>query len=164
MTNRSRLIRLWVGSALLTFATTGLVQAQEAIEQPPNTQLPRQTIPTGAEDAPQQSSIARKAVATAADPQKLERELVRMTSESDQGLVTVKQADNSVRVNLDDRFMSVLVATPTSDGGSEVSCHTGKEALDAVKQAQQVSAGALPKPVRTSSASPTSKPAAAEEK
>jgi hypothetical protein len=146
----------------MTFAGSGLVQAQETIERPANTQLPRQTIPTGEEDAPQQASAARKAAAAAADPQKLERELVRMTSESDKGLAAVKQADNSVSVNLDDRFMSVLVATPTSDGGTEVSCHTGKEALDAVKHAQQVSAGALAKPAKTSSASPTSKPAAGE--
>ena len=163
MTNRSRLIRVWVGSAFMTFAATGLVHAQEAFEQPPNTQLPRQTIPTGEEDVPQQASAARKATAAAADPQKLERELVRMTSESDQGLTPVKQSDNSVRVNLDDRFMSVLVATPTSDGGNEISCHTGKDALDAVKRSQQISAGALPKPAKTASA-PASRPAAPEEK
>jgi hypothetical protein len=152
-----------MGSAFMTFAAAGLVQAQEAFEQPPNTQLPRQTIPTGEEDVPQQASAARKATAAAADPQKLERDLVRMTSESDAGLTPVKQADNSVRVNLDDRFMSVLVATPTSDGGNEISCHTGKEAQDAVKRAQQIAAGELPKPVKTASVT-TSKPAAAEEK
>jgi hypothetical protein len=158
MTYRSRLIRTWVGSALLMFATAGLAQAQDVTQQPANTQLPRQTIPTGEEDAPRPAAAARSAAA--ADTQKLERELVRMTSESDQGLVAVKQSDNSVRVNLDDRFMSVLVATPTSDGGSEISCHTGHEALEKVKHAQQIASGALPKPAPTS----TSKPAAAEEK
>jgi len=156
MTNRSRLIRACLGSAFVTFSTVGVAQAQDALEQqPPNTQLPRQTIPTGAEDAPQAASAARKAATAAADPQKLERELVRMTSESDQGLVPVKQSDKSVRVNLDDRFMSVLVATPTSDGGTEISCHTGQEALDAVKHARQVAAGELPKPSKRTAAPPT---------
>ena len=156
MTNRSRAIRTWLGSALLAFATTGLAQAQEAIEQAPNTQLPRQTIPTGEEDAPRPASAARSAVA--ADRQQLERELVRMTSESDKGLVAVKQPDNSVRVDLDERFMSVLVATPTSDGGNEVSCHTGQEALEKVKHAQQVTAGTAPKPAKSAAATPTSAP------
>jgi hypothetical protein len=87
-----------------------------------------------------------------------------MTSESDAGLVAVKQSDNSVRVNLDDRFMSVLVATPTSDGGDEVSCHTGQDARATVKRAQQIADGTLPKPAKSAAASPAATPVAAEEK
>lgn len=162
MTNRSRLIRACVGSAFIAFATAGLAQAQDATELPPNTQLPRQTIPTGDEDAPRPASAARSAAA--GDALQLERELIRMTSESDKGLVAVKQPDNSVRVELDDRFMSVLVATPTSDGGNEISCHTGHEALEKVKHAQAIAAGEISKRAKSSAASPAPRTVAREEK
>jgi hypothetical protein len=151
MTNQSRL--LWIGSAFVTFAVSGMAQAQEATARPANTQLPQQVVPTGAEDAPAQATAARRAAtaapAAAADAAQLERELVRMTSESDQGLTAVKQSDGSVRVDLDGRFMSVLVSTPTSDGGHEVSCHTGKDAVEKVSDVQKILAGKAPKPPKS---------------
>lgn len=158
MTNGFEAIRLWAGSVLAMCAITGLVHAQDVVEQPPNTQLPQQLIPTGAEDAP--ASRAAQRSVTASDAQKLQSDLVRMTSESDAGLVAEPQSNGGVRVVLDDRFMSVLVATPASDGGNEISCHTGHDALDAVQRSQQITAGVMPAPVRTH-ASPAP---AAEEK
>jgi hypothetical protein len=156
MTHQSRLF--WIGSAFATFALSGVAQSQE---RPPNTQLPQQVLPTGAEDAPARATAARSAAAATTatpDASQLERELVRMTSESDQGLAAVKQSDGSVRVDLDGRFMSVLVATPTRDGGDEISCHTGKDAVEKVKQAQRIIAGAAPKPARSAETAPKQSP------
>jgi hypothetical protein len=156
MTHQSRLF--WIGSAVASFALSGMAQSQE---RPANTQLPQQVLPTGAEDAVAPASAnARRATPEAAAPNaaQLERELVRMTSESDQGLNAVKLSDGSVRVDLDGRFMSVLVATPTSDGGDEITCHTGKDAAEKVKQAQRVIAGTEPKPVRTAASTPKQSP------
>jgi hypothetical protein len=160
MTHQSRLF--WIGTAVATFAFTGVAQSQE---RPANTQLPQQVVPTGAEDAatPAAAAARRAAPVTAAasttpDAARLERELVRMTSESDQGLNAVTLPDGSVRVDLDGRFMSVLVATPTSDGGDEVTCHTGKDAVEKTKQAQRVIAGTEPKSVRTVESTPKQSP------
>ena len=161
MTNQSMLICL--GSAIATFAISGMAAAQEPT-RPANTQLPKQVLSTGAEDATAPTAAARTAAPSSADTATLERQLVAMTSESDQGLKAVKQADGSTRVDLDGRFMSVLVSTPTSDGGNEVTCHTGKDAVAKAKQAALISAGKAPKPMKTVAAAPKPAPAVLEEK
>ena len=68
-----------------------------------------------------------------------------MTSESSEGLVAVKTAGGGQRMDLEERFMSVVVAVPTEDGHVETSCVTGDHALHAVDAAQKMSAGELPK-------------------
>jgi hypothetical protein len=153
MSKQSPLFRTLVGAALIS-CVAGVAQAQEPSKKPPNTQLPSQIIPTGAEDAPQAANAAAARSARAAGPsaEQLESELVRMTSESSAGLVAVNLPNGSRRVDLDGRFMSVAVATPTADGSVDVSCLTGQEAVDKVKYARQVSAGALPKPKKSSHA------------
>lgn len=153
MRNQSRLI--WIGSAFAAFSIGGVAHAQNATTaQPPKTQLPQQVLPTGAEDAVAARAPAARSATATPDASQLERELIHMTSESDAGLVAVKQSDGSTRVNLDGRFMSVLVSTPTSDGGNEVSCHSGKDAQDQVKHTQQVLAGTAPKPQKTAHTAP----------
>lgn len=166
--------RAGVALAALAFAAltfTGLTfsavaHAQEPTKLPARTQLPQQVLPTGAEDAPQTSTATTaRSAAPAADLQALQSELVRMTSESDAGLKSVNLSDGSKRVDLDGRFMSVLVATPTSDGDDEITCHSGKDALTQVERAQRIIAGKLPKPTRTVAAiSAQPAPAALEEK
>ncbi len=120
MTRKSRLFRILVGTALVSCSIIA-AEAQEAVQKPANTRLPNQVQPTGEEDAPQAApAAARSALGTdsrAAESARLENDLVRMTSESSQGLVAVKQSDGSMRVDLEGRFMSVAVATPKSDGG-----------------------------------------------
>jgi hypothetical protein len=142
MTTKSRPFATLVGTALVSCSITA-VQAQEAVEKPPNTQLPNQIPSTGEEDAPQAAAAAaRSALSTdsrSTDSARLESDLIRMTSESSTGLVAVKQSDGSMRVDLEGRFMSVAVATPKSDGGVEITCHTGQEALEKVKHARELS-------------------------
>lgn len=160
MLKPSRLARIWVGSAVATFALTGIVLAQDATQRPPNTQLPKQVLPTGAEDAP--AAIAAR---RGADAAKLERKLVRMTSQSDEGLEAEPQRSGGYSANLRGTHMSVLIATPTRDGGTEISCLTGAEALEKVKQAELISAGKAPKPPKSAPPSPPqSAPAVPEEK
>jgi hypothetical protein len=84
---------------------------------------PQQVVPTGAEDSPQ---------APVADPVG-ERRLEEMTSRSGEGLVEVEHADGSKSIDLQGRFMSVMVAAPGADGSQTATCHTSHAAL---KQAQ----------------------------
>jgi hypothetical protein len=123
---------------------TGVAQAQTAGEAPAQSpRLPQQIIPSGAEDAPQ--ALRAAAASRQAEQQQLERQLIEMTSESSTGLVPVSHANGTVTVDLEGRFMSVLVATPSEDGGVAVSCHTGHEVLDAANHAHDVSKGQAPK-------------------
>lgn len=166
MATQSRLFPTFVGAALLVCMADG-VQAQELTEKPTKAQLPSQIIPTGEEDAPSARSVAARsatsATAAAARQARLESDLIRMTSESSEGLSAVKQSDGSTRMDLEGRFMSVVVTMPTSDGGNEVTCHVGQDALEKVRYARQVSAAALPKSTATKAASAAA-PALLEEK
>jgi len=161
MSYQSRLWPTVVGAALASLAVAAVANAQTAPQKPANTQLPSQII-TGADDAPKTSALARSATTT--QPAQLEALLVQMTSESSEGLTAVTQADGSKRVDLEGRFMSVAVATPTSDGGTKVTCTTGTDAVKAIKYARDVSAGLLPKPKKAAAATKASSPVAAEEK
>ena len=168
MTHQRRL-RILIGFACASLAMATGVHAQEAASKPANTQLPQQVLPTGAEDAPAAPAAAARAAlpsqaAAAAQKEQLERELVEMTSESTAGLVPVKRPDGRVQVNLQDRFMSVAVATPTSDGKTEVNCYTGQAAVAAVQRAEDIAAGKVPKPAPSVSAPAPSVPTVLEEK
>jgi hypothetical protein len=162
----SNVFRLWptvVGAALASLAVASVAHAQTSPQKPAKAQLPNQII-TGENDAPKASpALARSAVAT--DSAQLEAQLVQMTSESTEGLKAVTLPDGSTRVDLEGRFMSVLVATPTSDGGTEITCNTGTDALKKIKHAREVSAGRLPKPKKTAeAATKASSPTVLEEK
>lgn len=141
MTIKPRLLPV-MGAALLSISVAGALSAKEP-------RLPDQVL-TGADDAATAApSAARSAVArtTSAQPSAadLEANLRHMTSESSEGLVAVKTADGGQQMNLDERFMSVMVAVPTADGHVEASCVTGDHAVDAVHAARKMSAGELPK-------------------
>lgn len=96
-------------AALVWVATTGQAGAEPRREHRHGQQI----IPTGAEDTP--AAARRSAAAEAA-----QGELERMTSRSTEGLTPVLHADGTVSVDLEGRFMSVLVA----DDAGQVSCRT----------------------------------------
>jgi hypothetical protein len=145
MTIKPRLLPV-MGAALLSISVAGTLSAKE----PAKAQLPDQVLTDqpAATPAPE-AAAARSAVARTATAQpsaaELEAKLRHMTSESSEGLVVVKSASGGNRINLDERFMSVMVAVPTDDGHVEASCVTGDHALHTVHEAQQMSAGELPK-------------------
>ena len=112
-------------------------------------QKPHQVVPTGAEDA---------AVPTA-DQILAEQALEEMTSRSTEGLEAVEHPDGTVSVDLEGRFMSIVVATPTAAGGHAVSCATGHDAREKVRKAR---AGQTTEPPAPPAPSPA--PAALEEK
>ncbi|HEU4590707.1 MAG TPA: hypothetical protein VFS13_07345 [Steroidobacteraceae bacterium] len=129
-----------LGAALISMAVASAVGAAEPAKNA--TQLPNQVIPTDADvsAAPAAAAAARTTLArTVSQPsaEQLETQLRHMTSESAEGLVAVRKAGKSRQVNLDDRFMSVAVARQTTDGGTEVSCLTGQDAVKAVHAAER---------------------------
>ena len=144
-----RLTRLLVLGAAVLFA--GGVSAAAPPDKPEKgkKQKPQQVVPTGAEDS------AQPAAADAVAEQALEQ----MTSRSTEGLQPVEHADGTVSVDLEGRFMNVLVATPTEAGGHSVSCAAGHEARDQVRKAR---AGQPAKPAPVPATSPA--PAPLEEK
>lgn len=109
------------------------------------TQLPQQVLPTGAEDAAvETATFARAAASSAASQSDLVDQLIESTSESDEGLVEESLADGAVMVDLDGRFMSVMVATPTADGGTVIGCHTGNDAVEHARHAHDHAIGKAP--------------------
>lgn len=145
MTIKPRLLPV-AGAALLSITVAGALAAKE----PAKVRLPDQVLTdqsAAAADAP--AAAARSAVARSASAQpsaaELEAKLIHMTSESSEGLVSVRTASGGQRVDLDERFMSVLVAVPTEDGHFDHSCVTGHDAQHTVHVAQKMSAGELPK-------------------
>jgi hypothetical protein len=144
-----RLTRLLVLGAAVLFA--GGVSAAAPPDKPEKgkKQKPQQVVPTGAEDS------ALPAAADALAEQALEQ----MTSRSTEGLQPVEHADGTISVDLEGRFMSIVVATPTASGGHSVSCATGRHARDQVRKA---SAGLPTEPSTAPVTSPA--PAPLEEK
>jgi hypothetical protein len=132
-----------MGAALLTISAAGAVSAKE-----PAVQLPDQVLtdqPAAAEAAPAARSAVSRTASAAPSAEDLKAQLIHMTSESSDGLVAVKTAGGSQRMDLEERFMSVMVAVPTDDGHVEASCVTGDHALHTAEAAQKMSAGELPK-------------------
>jgi hypothetical protein len=94
------------------FGMSAVVAAQK-----PGKQKPRQVPHTGVEKVQTPADVAGEAL------------LEQMTSRSSAGLVELVHGDGTVSMDLQGRFMSVMLATPTEDGGLAVSCETGPEAL-----------------------------------
>ncbi|HEY7638116.1 MAG TPA: hypothetical protein VH814_00225 [Steroidobacteraceae bacterium] len=110
------------------------------------TALAQQALPTGAEDAASSAAAARSAAKAAATEQaQIEQTLAKMTSRSTAGLKVTQRPDGSRAMDLDGQFMSVAIATRTKDGGFEVSCDTGKSAVEHAKHAHDVAIGKAPK-------------------
>jgi hypothetical protein len=137
-----RLTSALVSLTLGTVALSGVANAQSTGREPV---LPQQVIPTGAEDVRPVANARAATAAASTEAKRLEQELVRMTTESSDGLVEVQRPDTGVTVDLEGRFMSVLVATPTEDGGQAVSCSTGQDALTQAQQAKLIAEGKAPK-------------------
>jgi len=146
-----------VGAALVTLTVASTAGAAEPGKK---VQRPDQVL-TGASDAAAapaaaapaaRSLAAAKSSAPSAD--ELNAQLAASTSESSVGLRKTVTASGSTKVDLEGRFMSVMVATPTADGGYEVSCYTGEGAVEHAKHSKLISEGKLPKPERTSQPAP----------
>jgi hypothetical protein len=110
-------------------------------------QLPQQVLPTGAEDAVAAPAPAARSLARSATPsqEELIQQLVKMTSESDEGLTVEQRANGVEAINLKGQFMSVAIATPAANGGYVLGCATGEDAVAHAKHAQAVEAGKEPK-------------------
>lgn len=108
----------WRSVSALTLAAfigmCGVVSAQK-----PNKQKPRQ-IP--------QTDLPPLVPATGLEAAG-EARLEEMTSRSSEGLVEVVRADGAVSMDLEGRFMNVMLATINPDGTHAASCETGHEAL-----------------------------------
>jgi len=110
--------RKWRLRTIRTFALLGLGLglgiAPVVRADPPKAkkQKPRQVLPTGKEDA---------AAPTAADIA-AEQEVERMTSRSTEGLTQVEHANGMVSVDLEGRFMHVMMAVPDGKGGTRLVC------------------------------------------
>lgn len=136
-------------SRLLAMAVCAVLSAAaaQADEKPAlnETQLPQQVLPTGAEDAvAETATFARAAASSATSESDLIDQLIESTSESDEGLVEETLADGSTMVDLQGRFMSVMIATPTADGGTVIACHTGHDAVEHAKHAHDHATGKAP--------------------
>ena len=132
-------------SSQLRFTRT-LVAVALGIGSLSGTALAQQALPTGAEDAAAPAAAARSTAKSAATEQaRIEQTLAKMTSRSTEGLKVTQRPDGSRMMNLDGQFMSVAIATPTKDGGYEVSCDTGKAAVEHAKHAHDVATGKAPK-------------------
>ena len=129
-------------SSQLRFSRTLLALAL-GIGSLTGTALAQQALPTGAEDAAAPAAAARS-VAKAA-PAQADQDLAKMTSRSTEGLKVTLRPDGSRMMNLDGQFMSVMIATPTKDGGNVVTCEEGESAVAHAKHARDVATGKAPK-------------------
>lgn len=158
---RSGILSLALGVPLLS----ALAVAQEAPAPTPNaTQLPQQVLPTGEGDASARAEgFAARAAQSAT--QTVEQKLREMTSESTEGLETIRRDDGTVGIDVQGRFQSVLIAKQTEDGRFVVSCHTGEDARAHAHHAALITAGKAPKLKVQAPRPPTaSQPQVSEEK
>lgn len=146
-----------MGAALITLTVASTAGAAESAKK---VQLPDQVL-TGASDASAapaaaapaaRSLAAARSAAPSAD--ELNAKLAASTSESAAGLRKTVTVSGATKVDLEGRFMSVMVATPTADGGYEVNCYTGEGAAEHAKHAKLIAEGKLPRPEKTSQPAP----------
>jgi hypothetical protein len=148
MSSQLRVSRTLLALAVVIGLSSGAALAQD--QAAAKVQLPQQ-IQTGAEDAAAEAAAApavaaRSAASTAAPTrEQLEKQLLEMTSESSEGLTIEKRADGTEAVNLEGRFMSVMIATPAANGGYVLECQTGDGAVAHAKHAHDVEIGKAPK-------------------
>ena|SRR5688572_23458442 len=142
MSSQLRISRTLLAFAVGTSLMGGAALAQDKAAA--SIQLPDQ-VATGEEDAA--APAARSALARSAAPtrEQLEQQLLEMASESSEGLTTERLANGSEAVDLEGRFMSVVIATPAKDGGHVLACDTGEGAVEHAKHAHDVQIGKAPK-------------------
>ena len=117
------MIRNLRGLCAFGLAAFALLGADGATANAKPTKKPQQVPETGVEEL---------RPVTLADQQGAAR-LEEMTSRSDEGLVEVLHDDGSASMWLQGRFMSVMLASPLTDGTTIASCHTGEDALKRAK-------------------------------
>jgi hypothetical protein len=146
-----------MGAALITLTVASTAGAAESAKK---VRLPDQVL-TGASDAsatPAAAAPAARSLAaarsTAPSADELNSQLAASTSESSSGLRKTVTLSGGSKVDLDGRFMSVMVATPTADGGYDVNCYTGEGAVEHAKHAKLIAEGKLPKPEKASAPTP----------
>src|SRR5262245_64290273 len=107
--------QLRISRTVLAFAVGIGLSSAAAIAQDKaaaNVQLPQQIVPTGAEDAVTAApAAAARSLARSAAPteEELIQQLIKATSESDEGLSVERRADGVEAVNLEGQFMSVAI-------------------------------------------------------
>jgi hypothetical protein len=152
-----------MGAAVVTFAvasTAGAADTGKKVQRPDQVltgESDAATAPAAAATAARGLAAARSSAPSADE---LNAKLAASTSESSSGLRRTVTVSGASKVDLDGRFMSVMVATPTADGGYEVNCYTGEGATEHANHSKLISEGKLPKPEKTSAP----KPAPLEEK
>jgi hypothetical protein len=135
---RSRVAILVVASAVL------LASAASAEKPAGKKQKPRQVPDAGVEEM------------VSSDPAGDAR-LEQMTSRSSEGLTVAEHDGGMLSVDLQGRFMNVMVVTPAVDGHASVSCLSGHEArkqAEAGKIAPTVPVGKVPGGTATRAADP----------
>jgi hypothetical protein len=144
-----------MGAALvfLTVAATA-----SAADPGKKVQKPDQVL-TGAADAAATAAAsaahsAARARTSTPSAEELDARLAASTSESSAGLRRTATVGGGTRVDLDGRFMSVMVATPTADGGYELNCYTGEGAAEHAKHSKLIAEDKLPKPEKSSQPAP----------
>jgi hypothetical protein len=129
--------RLAVMAAALSIAVGA--PALAAGDKPEKKQKARQVHPTGAEDAK----------APTLEELQGEAAVEQMTNRSSEGLVAVEHESGMVSVDLEGRFMSVMVANPRKGGTPGATCVSNHDELAKVRKqakAAPARATAAPKP------------------
>jgi phage-related tail protein len=112
-------ITLWRAAGAFTVAAVmALSTTADAQQQRKQKGKPRQVPDTGVEES----------VPTQTDAE-AEARLEEMTSRSSEGLVEVAHPTGAVSLDLQGRFMSVMVFAPGADGRQRATCDTGVAAL-----------------------------------
>jgi hypothetical protein len=129
-------------AVLLALSTTADAQQQ----QDKRKQKPRQVPDTGVEE------VVPATPATEA----VEALFEEMTSRSSEGLVEVEHADGTVSMDLQGRFMSVMMVAPGAGGEQRILCVTGDEMLRLARSKQSAVPPASQMPQRSTPAPTTS--------
>jgi hypothetical protein len=133
--NAARLIAVAAALALGLGAAVPAAQAAQG-HKPAKKQKPQQVHPTGEEDA--KAPTAEEAAGEAA--------LEQMTNRSSEGLAVVQHENGMASVDLEGRFMSVMVAATRKDGTRGAVCSHDHDQVSRARKAATEPAVAAPAP------------------
>jgi len=123
----SRAARLLAAATALAVGVAGASPAQAAPGDKSNKkQKPRQVHPTGEEDAKAPTAVELQGEAA----------LEQMTSRSTEGLAVVQHENGMTSMDLDGRFMSVMVAVTRKDGTKAGTCVDSHDKLAKARKAR----------------------------
>lgn len=117
-----------IRTVILAAMSAALLFANAASADKPDKEKrkPRQVVDTGVELLPVDQTA--------------EDLLEQMTNRSSEGLTVVRHANGMASVDLEGRFMNVMVATAAPDGSAVFSCQTGAQARRSASAAATVQA------------------------